>query len=531
MKRNLILSACVAALLAGLAAPALAQSQGGKDGGGRDGGGGAGGGAGGGRGGSEGVGDSSVYSFQRAEFQRQREERRRLRLEANDGTRFLPDPPPPRLRAALRVRLPEDEPVVRMLTPPPRTPRVVATPPAPQRPSGVIIPAASEQRLEPDHVIIQASASLTPAQLQALLQGNGLVLVESQRVALLNLTVHRARISNGRTPRQVLQALARDRRIVRAQPNFIHSLPQPSLRAASLQSAGATGASGPLPQYAAEKLRLADAHRLTRGERVKVALVDSGVDVTHPELSNVLEKSFDAGTAQALGPESADSHGTGMASAIFAHAQLAGVAPEARLLAARSFGIAAQSGNSAQQGTSWHVARGIDWSVGEGARVLNLSFAGPRDAMVSGILAAATQRGVIAVAAAGNAGPTSPPLFPASDANVIAVTATDEGNRVFGMANRGRYIAVAAPGVDVLVAQPQAGYGLTTGTSVATAHVSGVVALMLARDPRLTLVRARAILTGSALDLGQPGPDSDFGSGLVNAAAALARVPLSQAAR
>ncbi|MCX7324945.1 MAG: S8 family serine peptidase [Hyphomicrobiales bacterium] len=493
MKRNLILSACVAALLAGLAAPAL--------------------------------------SFQRAEFQRQREERRRLRFEANDRTRDLPDPPPPRLRRELRVRLLEDQPVVRALPPPPRTPRVVAPPPAPQGPSGVVIPVASEQRLEPDHVIIQVSAGLTPAQLQALLQSNGLVLVESQRVALLNLTVHRARISNGRTPRQVLQALARDRRITRAQPNFIHSLPQPSLRAASLQSAGATGANGTLPQYAVAKLGLDEAHRLSRGERVKVALVDSGIDVAHPELSNVLEKSFDAGTGQALGPGSADSHGTGMASAIFAHAQLAGVAPEARLLAARSFGISAQPGGSAQQGTSWYVARGIDWSVGEGARVLNLSFAGPRDAMVSGILAAATQRGVIAVAAAGNAGPTSPPLFPGSDANVIAVTATDEGNRVFGMANRGRYIAVAAPGVDVLVAQPQSGYGLTTGTSVATAHVSGVVALMLARDPSLTLARARAILTGTALDLGQPGPDSDFGSGLVNTSAALARVPLSQAAR
>src|SRR5438132_2901844 len=89
-------------------------------------------------------------------------------------------------------------------------------------------------------------------------------------------------------------------------------------------------------------------------------------------------------------------------------------------------------------------------------------------------------------AAAGNAGPNSPPLFPGADPSVIAVTATDVDDALFSGANRGNHIAVAAPGVDVLVPAPEGAYQFTTGTSVAAAEVSGVVALMLERNPSLT---------------------------------------------
>jgi subtilisin family serine protease len=116
----------------------------------------------------------------------------------------------------------------------------------------------------------------------------------------------------------------------------------------------------------------------------------------------------------------------------------------------------------------------------------------------------------VLIAAAGNAGPSSPPLYPGADPNVIAVTATDSGDAIFAMANRGTYIAVAAPGVDILALAPGDAMQLTTGTSVATAHVSGLAALLLECKPSLKPTDIRAMLAGTAKPLGS-------GAKLVNA--------------
>jgi len=121
------------------------------------------------------------------------------------------------------------------------------------------------------------------------------------------------------------------------------------------------------------------------------------------------------------------------------------------------------------------------------------------------------------IAAVGNAGPNSPPLYPAADPNVIAVTATDSDDRLFRGANRGNYIAVSAPGVDILAPAPDGTYQLTTGTSVAAAEVSGIAALLLERNPSLTPDQVRKILMDTAKDLGAKGRDRDYGAGLVNA--------------
>jgi subtilisin family serine protease len=104
---------------------------------------------------------------------------------------------------------------------------------------------------------------------------------------------------------------------------------------------------------------------------------------------------------------------------------------------------------------------------------------------------------------------------------VIAVTATDVADKLFTGANRGKYISVAAPGVDILVPAPENNYQLTTGTSVAAAEVSGIVALLLERNPKLTPADIRRILTASARRLGSADRDDDFGSGLIDPLKAL----------
>ena len=115
------------------------------------------------------------------------------------------------------------------------------------------------------------------------------------------------------------------------------------------------------------------------------------------------------------------------------------------------------------------------------------------------------------IAAAGNAGAKSPPLFPGADPLVIAVTATDVDDKLFTGANRGKYISVAAPGVDILVPAPENTYQITTGTSVAAAEVSGIVALLLERNPKLTPADVRRILQASARRLGAGERDDNFG--------------------
>ena len=217
-------------------------------------------------------------------------------------------------------------------------------------------------------------------------------------------------------------------------------------------------------------------------------------------------------------PEKPHAHGTGMAGAIAAHQRLLGTAPAARLLAVHAFSTSA----AAAESTTFSILKGIDWSVKEGTRIINMSFAGPRDPSLEAALKIAYERNIVLIAAAGNAGPKSPPLFPgAFSPYVIAVTATDVDDKLFTGANRGKYVSVAAPGVDILVPAPENAYQITTGTSVAAAEVSGIVALLLERNPKLTPADVRRILTQSAKRLSPGDRDDSFGSGLIDPLKAL----------
>ena len=235
--------------------------------------------------------------------------------------------------------------------------------------------------------------------------------------------------------------------------------------------------------------------------------------VKHPELANSVADSFDA-----LGSkEGPHVHGTGIAGAIVAHARLMGSAPEARLLAIRAFG----STSGAAESTSYVILKGLDYAVEHGAQIVNMSFAGPKDPMIERGIAATAARGILLVAAAGNAGAKSPPLYPAANPNVIAVSGTDAQDRLFAASNRGNYIALAAPGADIFLPAPDEKYQITSGTSFSAAYVSGIAALVMERNPALKPNDVRAILTKSARDLGAPGRDDLFGAGEADAFAAV----------
>jgi subtilisin family serine protease len=161
---------------------------------------------------------------------------------------------------------------------------------------------------------------------------------------------------------------------------------------------------------------------------------------------------------------------------------------------------------------------GLDWAVSHGARVVNMSFAGPQDPGIARSLAAAHEKGVVLVAAAGNKGAKSPPLYPAADPNVIAVTATDASDQLPAFANRGRYVAVAAPGVDLMLLAPNGTLQFSSGTSFSAAYVAGTAALMLERKPALGPDTLRKALTGTAHRLeSDKTADGQSGAGLVDA--------------
>ena len=107
---------------------------------------------------------------------------------------------------------------------------------------------------------------------------------------------------------------------------------------------------------------------------------------------------------------------------------------------------------------------------------------------------------------------------------MIAVSATDQDDRLFSASNRGSYVAISAPGVDILAAAPEAKYQILSGTSLSAAYVSGVAALMISRRPDIASSDVRATLLSTARDLGPPGRDDQFGAGQVDALSAVSAV-------
>jgi subtilisin family serine protease len=220
--------------------------------------------------------------------------------------------------------------------------------------------AANERRMIPDEVVIEIANSVSTQQIDALQRRHRLTRIESQRFQLTGTTLFRWRIPDRRSVASVVRALEADRVVASAQPNYLFRLQGDGMKN-----------EGDAAQYELAKLHLPEAHKLARGDNVLVAVIDSGIDPNHPELAGAIAQSYDALPS----PAKPHKHGTAIAGLIVAHGKLMGAAPAAHLLAIRAFDGAGASA----EGTTFSVLKGLDWAAANGARVINMSFAGPSD--------------------------------------------------------------------------------------------------------------------------------------------------------
>ncbi len=384
-------------------------------------------------------------------------------------------------------------------------PRLPPPPPATSPPPGFglrLTGLAADATQLADEVLVTQAPGEPDTTIDGVALRLGLTVFERATVALLGARIVRLGIPDGRSVDIILQALAAEPGIGTAQPNYVYRRQQGGQ------------ASPVVPQYALQKIAVDGSPTRSTGRNVVVAIIDTGVDGTHPDMRRTSLASHDLLGAEGV----ADfTHGTAIAGIIGARGVTRGIAPDARLLSIRAFTSFASAASKPSLSTSLVVLKALDEALARRARVLNLSFAGPRDRLVETAIGVVLERRTVVVAAAGNGGGEARPAFPAAYPDVIAVTATDADDQLYSRANRGDYITLAAPGVDVLAASAGHGHELVSGTSFATAHVSGLSALLLELAPQLTPDEVRRALQDTAQDLGAPGHDRDFGAGLANA--------------
>lgn len=276
-------------------------------------------------------------------------------------------------------------------------------------------------------------------------------------------------------------------------------------------------------QWGMARIGATTAWTITRGRpAVSVAVVDTGVSLSHPDLAARVDKvnDYDFVNGDATADDD-EGHGTHVAGIIAATANnsvgIAGVAPEVRILPVKVL-------DANGSGTSKTVAAGIKWAADRGAKIINLSLGGAYDPYTESAVAYAQGKGCVVVAATGNDGLGSVG-YPAALPGVVGVGAVNSANVKAAFSNYGSGTDLVAPGVDVLSTVP-GGYERWDGTSMATPFVSGVAALLASARPAWTSTQIVNRMYSTAQDLGTVGIDARYGRGLVRADKALTGVAL-----
>jgi hypothetical protein len=328
---------------------------------------------------------------------------------------------------------------------------------------------------------------------QKIASAHGLTLVTSWPIPLAGVDCFVMTVPAGQSPEQVALVLARDPEVAGAEPMHVYraqasTAPSDGREDRGIQTTEATH-NDPLyrAQPAAQEWRLAELHTVATGRNVKVAVIDSMVDAAQPDLAGQILTVQDFVLDH---PRAAEQHGTGVAGIIAAvadnHIGIAGVAPNARLMALRACW---QEGASGAVCDTLSLAKALYFAIGHNAQIINLSLSGPPDPLLGRLIDIALGRGMVVVGAldplAADGG------FPASHAGVVAVT-DDPATTIPG--------ALVAPGREAPTTQPGGRFAFVSGSSYAAAHVSGLFALMREHNggAAITLVTLRP--GGGAID-------------------------------
>lgn len=348
------------------------------------------------------------------------------------------------------------------------------------------------------------------------------------------------RAQSAAADQQTLAALRSNPAVLYAEPNYIVKLNLPAEPAAPF-NAIPSGAAPNDPMYSRQY-----AHKLTSSEAgwaieqgkndFVLAIVDTGVDVKHPDLASKMlpgYNAFDDNTNVTDG----NGHGThcaGIAAALTNNGVgVAGYAPNVKILPVQVLS-AEGSGSYAT------VAAGIVWAADHGAKVISMSLGGPSNSpVVAEAVKYALSKDAMLIAAMGNSGRgangnTPIKSYPAAIPGVMSVGATDSKDALARFSQMGEWNSVTAPGVDILSTFPVSnttdmpsvnGYGSISGTSMATPAVAGLAALVRSKYPQLNAAQAEAHIEATSDDLGDPGYDQKFGAGRINVAKALSTAP------
>jgi subtilisin family serine protease len=320
-------------------------------------------------------------------------------------------------------------------------------------------------------------------------------------------------------PDQSLEALLAR---LKADPRI--ELAQPNQAFESLQALADDPAAGYAALAYGVKLIGADrAWRVSTGRGVPVVVIDTGADLDHPALRDrgIKTANFVEGGEPSF---ASDPHGTAIAGVISADptagVRIEGVAPDVALTVAKACWYPEPTRAKARC-SSWTLAKAIDFAINGGARVINLSLGGRPDELLARLLSAADRRGVTVVAATVEG--RDNPGFPAALDTVIPVIACDPDRRVAWPRWRTLPFIMAAPGVEIVAPAPHHRYDLLSGSSLAAAHVTGVVALLVQQEPQRRPDQIREILRTTAQPVTPVSPSAPLAIGIVDACAALAR--------